>query len=217
LGADVRAVRVLIENNRSLGGYSVGTDAILRLEDALVLGTNSEERGYGVGIGAMADSRVDASRLTVIGSFGAALMAVPSYSDTGAPAAANAVFAGADVFVRNVGPGTVRVTTDEQRAGGHVAYGIHAARNCTANATRIVIDESGFGFFNLGTMRLEQGVISRQLTGFGARSDLATRMVEIVDVASVQNAIASTIVDGTLPEGSSLSAPSPVCPIEGCQ
>jgi hypothetical protein len=118
-----------------------------------------------------------------------------------------------DFLVRDVRSSTVRTNADgptDRPVGRMVAYGLHAGPGCTIDATRAVLDNGGFGFFNAsGAITLRQGVISDQAEGAGA-VDLATpeHATTLEGVSFLDNASDVVTRRSDLPTASELPAPT---------
>ncbi len=215
------ATRLLIDSNIECGALTFDAGSTLSLRDVIIDTVIPTERGLGVGVMASAGSRVDVSRLAVIDSVGAAIASVPY---EGSPATVgNAQLRGADVFVHRVRTSTIRWRMDGNTAvpiGRSVAYGVHSASTCSMDLARVAIDEGGYGFYANGTtFVLRDASITRQLDAAGVSNGEGASgvSVRLEGIVARENAVDDILRNVDLPEGTSLPAPTPVCPVQGCR
>jgi hypothetical protein len=213
-GAIVDAERVLLSGGSHNAVFAI-SGASASLTDVIVENIAPSTLGAGVGLIATGGAGIDAERLAVIGTNGAAMMAIPQ-PGSAMPLQDGAHIAGHDVYVSDIRTSTVRVApTPQPHADGRtVAYGAHAAAGSRVQLERFVLANGGYGFVvSSGAMSLRQGIVTGMLDAAGANS---VSQAMLVDVAIFGNARDSVVHDDGLPEGSVLAPPAAVCPPTGC-
>ncbi|MBI5512554.1 MAG: hypothetical protein HY909_02235 [Deltaproteobacteria bacterium] len=204
-GAVLRAIGLLVADSTETGiTLHAGT---CELNQVIMVGVVPSRLGLGIGIYALGEAQVVASQVALQEVRGAIIAALPIQELLRAQVTVQ------DVFAREVRSSTVRLGSDGSRRrpeGRAVAYGLHTGSGCMFDATRVVLDSGGFGFFNAsGAITLRQGVISRQTDGAGV-VDLATpdSATNLESVSFLDNATDTVTRRADLPTASELPSPT---------
>ncbi|MBI5512750.1 MAG: DUF1565 domain-containing protein, partial [Deltaproteobacteria bacterium] len=138
-GARFEAVRVLVQRSHEGGSMASGEGTSVTLEDVLfeaILPTNG--RG-GYGVAGAGGATVEARRVTVLGSHGAAFASAPSSVLRGAPRGSRVTVR--DAFVRGVGVASLDYDPCDQNrpVGPPRAYGAHVGTASTLDLQRVLL------------------------------------------------------------------------------
>jgi hypothetical protein len=215
LGSTIAMRRVAVEHHTTIGIQISDRNTAAQFEDVIVRDVASST-GVGLGVGVLVGgSTFDATRLSIADVGGVGLEVVNADLDRAAPATGNL----ADVFVRNVRASNVEITLDMMHpVGPTVAYGVHVAGTGSLAATRIVVDASGYGFFDASarSLSIDTGVFAHQLDALGATAHVDPSSIQLQNVFAVDDARGDVVEMDGLPAGTALAPPSPVCPPAGC-
>jgi hypothetical protein len=207
-GAELRAARVVVDDGVYAGVAAI--DAAVTLTDVLVSRVGSSVDAFGLGAYASGAASLTLERVAVSDVQAAALAALA------ATGAATPTLRATDAYVSRVNsaPLEVDALSGLPTSGARlVAYGLAVGRGGDLSATRAVLVNGGFGFYNdAGRLALRDAVIAAQLDAAGAaRSADAAAYTALAAVRFVGNAVNAVVTDGTLPALATLPAPTPPC------
>ncbi len=211
-GATATFRRLLILDTREVAINAFDATTALSGSDLLILGVVPGRRGLGMGLAVYAESGATIERAAFEHVSGAAIASIGSNNVPGGVAGGPIVLD--DVFVRDVRSSTLTLTRDGLLpAGRTVAYGAHATVRGSIAVQRGVFASGGFGFYvSAGSgIALTDVLVTGQLDSFGARDESVDTQVSLTRTSGRGNANDEVIQDGTLPSGSALPPPTPVC------
>lgn len=206
-GGALQAARVLLDGVREVA-VVIETTGEVALSDSIVTSMAPSPSGIGFGVIASTGSTLRMDRLAIDEAQGAAVLAAEA---EGAPE--GGVIDARDLFVRDIRSAQIRWNASAGAPEGPlVAYGVHSTTRSSATVERAVVDGGGWGFYAAGRLVLREASISRQADAAGGVASAAAREALVLErVALHDNASDEVQLAQSLPQATSLPAPSGVC------